>query len=146
MTEREMRRLRRVDLLEMLVQLSKENQHLIQELEYVNQKLRNRTIAIETSGSMAEAALKLNGIFEAADAACKQYEENMAAMSRQQKELCKQMEMETAQKCAQMKQNAVACCAELEKKSAEKCARLEQITKFQCEQMLKRAREKAGFQ
>ena len=77
MTPKELRRLRRSDLMEMLLELSKENLQLRQELEEARQQLRDRTIAIEECGSLAEAALRLNGIFEAAQAACAQYEENL---------------------------------------------------------------------
>lgn len=77
MTPKELRRLRRSDLMEMLLELSKENLQLRQELEEANQKLQDRTILIEECGSLAEAALRLNGIFEAAQAACAQYEENL---------------------------------------------------------------------
>ena len=48
-----------------------------QELDEANQKLRDRTIRLEEAGSLAEAALLLNGVFEAAQAACQQYEENL---------------------------------------------------------------------
>ena len=77
MTPKELRRLRRSDLMEMLLELSKENLQLRQELDEANQKLRDRTIRIEEAGSLAEAALLLNGVFEAAQAACQQYEENL---------------------------------------------------------------------
>lgn len=77
MTAKELKRLRRSDLLEMLLELSKENQALRQELAKAHQQLQDRTILIQESGSLAEAALRLNGVFEAAQAACQQYEENL---------------------------------------------------------------------
>ena len=77
MTAKELKRLRRSDLLEMLLDLSKENQALRQELAKARQQLQDRTIRIQESGSLAEAALRLNGVFEAAQAACQQYEENL---------------------------------------------------------------------
>lgn len=77
MTAKELKRLRRSDLLEMLLDLSKENQALRQELAKARQQLQDRTIRIQESGSLAEAVLRLNGVFEAAQAACQQYEENL---------------------------------------------------------------------
>ena len=77
MTERELKRLSRADLLAMMLSLSKENAQLRQQLEQMEQQLSNRTIAIQESGSLAEASLRLNGIFEAAQAACEQYTENI---------------------------------------------------------------------
>ena len=85
MTTKELKRLRRSDLLEMLLELSKENQTLRRQLAEAEKKLEDRTIMIEQSGSLAEAALRLNRIFEDAQAACEQYEQNV-------RQRCAQME------------------------------------------------------
>lgn len=77
MTQREMRRLRRADLLELLITLSKENEQLQAELEEAKKQLAQRKIMIENAGSIAEAALRLNGVFEAAQAAADQYLESL---------------------------------------------------------------------
>lgn len=77
MTDKDLKKLRRVDLLEMLVALSKENEELKQKLKAANKELENRRIAINEAGSIAEAALKLNGIFEAAQRAADQYLDNI---------------------------------------------------------------------
>ena len=79
MTEREMRKLSRADLLEILLEQSRELDQLRAELDEANRKLAQREIAIDRAGTLAEAALLLNGIFEAADKACRQYEENIRA-------------------------------------------------------------------
>ena len=73
MTAKELKRLRRSDLLEMLLSVSKENDRLRMELAAATRELADKRICIENSGSIAEAALKLNGVFEAAQAACEQY-------------------------------------------------------------------------
>ena len=105
MTERELRRLRRTDLLEMLLALRKENDQLRQQLEQATKELENRRIQVDASGSLAEAALRLNGVFEAAQAACEQYAENVRLRMEQQ-------ELESKNKCeamiAQAKQEAEA--------------------------------------
>lgn len=77
MTPKELRRLRRSDLMEMLLELSQENRELRRKLEDAKRQLQDRTIRIREAGSLAEAALQLNGVFEAAQAACQQYEENL---------------------------------------------------------------------
>ena len=77
MTPKELRLLRRSDLMEMLLELSQENRELRRELEDAKRQLQDRTIRIREAGSLAEAALQLNGVFEAAQAACQQYEENL---------------------------------------------------------------------
>ena len=73
MTDRELRRLRRAELLEMLIAETEENARLREELAQARSALADRRILMEKSGSIAEAALRLNGIFEAADRAAQQY-------------------------------------------------------------------------
>lgn len=77
MNQKELKRLSRGDLLEMMLSLSKENEQLRKELHQAKSKLEDRTIAVERSGSLAEAALNLNGVFQAAQAACEQYSLNI---------------------------------------------------------------------
>lgn len=76
MTDRELRHLNRGELLEMLIRLTKENEELKRNLEKTQRKLDDRKIMIDESGSIAEAALRLNDIFNAAENAAKLYIEN----------------------------------------------------------------------
>lgn len=77
MTDKELKRLSRAELLEMLLAQMEENEKLNQRLQEAQAALADRQIAIEQSGTMAEAALRLNNIFEAADRAARQYVENI---------------------------------------------------------------------
>lgn len=77
MTEKELRRLSRVELLEMLLEQSRELERVKKQLDQANARLEDRRILLEESGSIAEAALKLNGVFEAAQRAADQYLENV---------------------------------------------------------------------
>ena len=77
MDPKKLKQLSRSDLLEMLLNLSKENEQLRQELNQVTSKLKDRTITAEKCGSLAEAAMNLNGVFQAAQAACDQYRWNV---------------------------------------------------------------------
>lgn len=71
--EQELRRLSRKDLIDIIYELRKQEEVLRHELELARQELENRDILLEETGSIAEAALKLNGVFEAAQAAADQY-------------------------------------------------------------------------
>lgn len=73
MTEKELRKLNRRDLLEMLIMQAKRTEELQNQLTEATKQLEDRELTVNNAGSMAEAALKLNGIFEAADAAAAQY-------------------------------------------------------------------------
>ena len=81
MTEQELKKLRRSDLLDILLDLSKENEVLRAQLDKARSQLASRTIAVEKSGTLAEAALRINCVFEAADRAAKQYLENICRMA-----------------------------------------------------------------
>lgn len=77
MTAKELKKLKRSELLEMLLARTEEVERLRAELDEAQKKLDDRAIVLENSGSIAEAALKLNGVFEAAEKAAKQYLENI---------------------------------------------------------------------
>lgn len=81
MTDKELRKLKRVELLEMLVSLSEENEQLRKENEELREALSRKEICIEQSGSIAEASLKLSGVFEAAQRAADLYLENIRRMA-----------------------------------------------------------------
>lgn len=77
MTSKELKRLSRRELLEMLIEQMKENQRLRNRLEQAEAELENRELVSLRAGSMAEAAMQLNGVFEAADKSARQYLENV---------------------------------------------------------------------
>lgn len=81
MTERELRRLSRSELLELLIAATRERAELEEKYEKAQGELKQRRIAVSSAGSIAEAALQLNGVFAAAEAACAQYQENLRALS-----------------------------------------------------------------
>lgn len=84
MTDRELRKLSRADLLELLLKEHKENEQLRLQLEQAQEKLTSREIEIEVAGSLAEAALRLNDVFKAADRAAAQYLHNVRRMAEEQ--------------------------------------------------------------
>lgn len=68
-----LRKLNKLQLLELLAQQERELQALQEMLAVRDTELAERRIRIAQSGSIAEAALKLNGVFEAAQKAADQY-------------------------------------------------------------------------
>ena len=74
--EKTLKKLSRVEVLELLIEQIKENDDLRVNLRNMRKKLENRDIYLENAGSIAEAALHLNEVFEAADAAAKEYTES----------------------------------------------------------------------
>lgn len=129
MTAKELKKLSRRDLLEILLEQSRQMQQLQEQLEDAQQKLASRKLELDKAGSIAEAALQLNGVYEAAQAACQQYIENMKDRSDRQEAICQQMERECEQKIRQQ-------LAEAEQTRNE----MIQLTKRQCAEILTRAR------
>ena len=83
MTDKELRRMSRRELLNMLIVETEENARLRTELEQARAMLADRRILLEESGSMAEAAVRINGVLEAVDKAAQQYLENIRRMAGQ---------------------------------------------------------------
>ncbi len=80
MTNKELKKLTRLQLLELLVEQGKEMERLKRRAERAEEKLRKRMLLLSEAGSIAEAALRLNGVFEAAQAAADQYLDSVRAM------------------------------------------------------------------
>lgn len=81
MTDKELRKLSRRQLIEMLLLQSREMEELRRKLEKAEKKLESRELAVRKAGSIAEASLKVQRVFEAAQAAANQYLENVKRIS-----------------------------------------------------------------
>ena len=86
MTDKELSRLRRSDLLELMLAQSRELDELRAENAALREQLQQREIALENAGSIAEAALRINRVFEQAQAAADQYLENVRRLAAQAEE------------------------------------------------------------
>ena len=100
MTDKELKRLSRGELLEMLIAQASENEKLKQELEDAQAALQDRSIAIDNAGSIAEAALQLSGVFEAAQNAAEQYLANIQRMNDQQDLIAQKLQGDARKKAA----------------------------------------------
>lgn len=79
MADRELRKLSRLELIDLIYQLRSENVELEQRLRETSACLEEKTIVLKNSGSIADAALALNGVFDAAQSAADQYLLSMKA-------------------------------------------------------------------
>lgn len=109
-----------------------ETAHLREELEQARKSLEKREIALNEAGSIAVAALQINGVFEAAQAASQQYIENIRSLSDRQAAICAQRDVE----------NRVEVERKL-KEAEEKCAAMEYASKRKCEAMEQEAKQKS---
>ena len=81
MKERDLNKLKRSELLELMLAQSQEIDELRAALEQAREALKRREIALTEAGNIAEAALRLNRVFEQAQAAADQYLENVRRIS-----------------------------------------------------------------
>lgn len=79
MTDKELRRLSRMELIQLLLEQAKELERVQRELEEARGELESREITLSKVGSIAEASLELNHVMEAAQQAADQYMENIKA-------------------------------------------------------------------
>ena len=121
MTDQELKKLHRSDLLELLIAQEKENEQLRSQILQLKQRLEDRTIALEQAGSIAEASLQINGVFQAAQDAAAQYLENIRRLSGRQEEICRQMEEESRQAANQRMAEAEEACRRMEEETRRKC-------------------------
>lgn len=128
MTESELKKLNRTELLAMLISITQRCDKLEAELQEAYEKLDGREIEISRAGTLAEAALKINKIFEAADQAGAQYLANlqrmypgdgsvdtaalmaasrdMGAAEKEVQAKCQAIEAETKKRCVEMVESA----------------------------------------
>lgn len=88
MTEKELKRLSRKELLQMMILQAEENERLKDELERLRSQLSENQITANRAGSIAEAALEIHKVFEAAQAAADTYLDNIQKMQTYQAAYC----------------------------------------------------------
>lgn len=71
--DRSLKRMKKIELLELLLEQEKEIEMLRTENEYLKEQVDIQRVKIANAGTIAEAALQLSGIFEAAQKAADLY-------------------------------------------------------------------------
>lgn len=132
MTDKELRRLGRAELLEMLISQSEENEQLREQVVNLQRLLDERRIINERAGSIAEASLMLNKIFEAAESAAQDYINNIRTMSEKQDEISRRIEEDAQRKMQQMIADTEC-----------RCQLLQSTTEKECEELKTKARRDA---
>ena len=77
MKNKELKKLSRQELLEMLIEQTKRADELQEKLSFLEEQIQSRELTINNAGSLAEAGLRINKVFEAADNAVAQYIESV---------------------------------------------------------------------
>lgn len=122
MTDKEFRKLSRGELVDIIFELQKEQEALKRENEALRARLEDRSICLSESGSIAEAALRLNGVFDAAQKAADQYLAQIQADNAELEQKCTaalaQAQKQADAMLSQARREAEACRAEAERDAA----------------------------
>ena len=91
MTTKELKRLSRMELLQLLLVQTQETERLKKDNEELKARLECRTLQVTEAGNIAEATMKINGVMEAAQKAADQYLDNARAMEARTKRRCEEL-------------------------------------------------------
>lgn len=83
MTDKQLKKLSRRELLEMLIAQTRRTETLEKKLAEAERQLQDRNLTISEAGSLADAVIKLNGVMEAAQNAAQQYLDNAKRMEQE---------------------------------------------------------------
>lgn len=107
---KELKKLSRKELLELLLEQTKRIEELENEIDNLNKKLESKKVIFKNAGSLADAALQLSGIFSVAQEAADIYLSNIKDLKeKEEKEienLKNKMLEETARKCKKREKEA----------------------------------------
>lgn len=142
MTEEDLKKLRRSDLLELLITQERENEQLRAQVTRLKERLENREIDLDQAGSIAEAAMRLNGVFQAAQDAAAQYLENVQRLSGRQEEICRRQEEESRQAAQQRLEETEETCRRMEADTRKKCQELVASAEASADQYWAQARQR----
>lgn len=145
MADRELRHMRRTELVEIIFALKQSEDQLKAENAELTAKLEQRQIHLDSAGSIAQAALELNHVFEAAQAAADDYLASVRSVDRdalqaQAKAEADQLKAQTKRECdalteaaehkrAQTEADCAALRAKTEQEIAARRAAFEQSTR-----------------
>lgn len=88
--------MKKIELLELLLEQEKEIERLQAKNAELREKLSVRRLKMKTAGSLAEAALQLSGVFEAAQEAADIYLKSIIPESEEEKNVEETQEKEAA--------------------------------------------------
>lgn len=131
MTDKDMRKLGRAELLEMLIAQTQEVERLQTELDAAKAELEQRQILLNEAGNIADACLKINGVFESAQAAAEEYLVNIRLRHEKQDQMAQQMEQEARDKADKILSDAQAASKAMEEETAARCEQM--VAKAQTE-------------
>ena len=126
--------LRKRELMELVQSQSARLAALEEQNRQLTEQLERREVIITESGSLAEACMRMNGVFEAAQNACDQYMENARKNADRLKE-------ETEKECASLRESVMQECVNLRERTWQDCVDLREKTRQDCADLRERILE-----
>lgn len=140
MTDKELKRLNRTELLQLLMNQVRETEQLQAKVRELTEQIQKHEITCQNAGTLAEAALALNGVFQAADEAAQKYVQEMADRAAKQEQELQAKADEVRIQADKLLEDANAAAAKI-REEAEACLT---NAKVQAEKILEEA--KSGSQ
>ena len=128
MTDKELKRLGRAELIDIIYELQKQSEEKDAQMQKMQTALDERTLRISKAGSIAEAAISVNGVFEAAQAAADQYLLSLKAAAANTERLLAEAE----EKRQKILSDAEVLAAGMIRKAEEQAASLNTAAETQC--------------
>lgn len=135
----QLRKMKRVNLLEILLEVTKENERLRVRNRKLAKRLASKEVVVSEAGSIAEASLKISGIFHVAQSAAEGYLASLKKAEENSDQLVSRAEEEAVQIMTQ----AEADSQQLRKQAEADSQKLRKQAKQDSEQMLKDAQEES---
>ncbi|HAE16944.1 MAG TPA: hypothetical protein DCG51_10405 [Erysipelotrichaceae bacterium] len=108
--ENRLKKLRREELLDILLEIEKENEALAAENASLKQQLEEKTVVLEQAGTLAEASAGMGGLFDAAQKTADSYLENVRRLCERRETRSKKMIEDTKQLCVSYAEKTRELC------------------------------------
>ena len=156
MAEKDIRKMSRQELLELLIERSKENEELRAKLEEAQNKIEElnvRPVEVDPvvtsayqphqAGSLSEEAFRVGHILEAAQKSADFYLKSIERMHRESAAACEKAESETEAKCRALREETQAHAYQLLEESRKKCEDEEKASREKADKMIVEAQKQA---
>lgn len=137
MTDKEIRHLGKTELLNIIRDQEAELEQLRTQITQFQTQISSKTIRMEKCGSIAEAAMQINQVFQAAQAAADQYIASVHAKGADAEAAASQMEMRAREMADAKIRDAEENCQQMERESRKKSAEYWEALQVQLEQFYK---------
>ena len=104
MISKELKKLSRRELVDIIYQLKKNEQQLQEKITDLEEQLQDKRIRISVAGSIAEAAIDISSVFTAAQSAADLYLMEIASMKADTEKACAEILDAAKQKAEQLQQ------------------------------------------